>query len=141
MKAHVILGGVATLLLLGCDSSTTSTSPTSTSPTSASGSAVSVPPVAEVAQGVTFKIEPDTLRECDPPAEVAVAWDASATGIPAVKIFIIGGDGKESLFAHVPALGKQATGPWMRPNDTFVLKDESEATQLGKLVIGSATCE
>lgn len=135
MKAHVILGVIATLLL-GCDSS-----PTSTSPTSAPGSAVTVPPVVEVAQGVTFKIAPDTLRECDPPAEVAVTWDVSATGIPAVKIFIVGGDAKESLFAHVPALGTQTTGPWMRPNDTFVLKDESEAKQLGKLVIGSATCE
>jgi hypothetical protein len=135
MKAHVILGAIATLLL-GCDSSSTSSSPTS-----ASASVVTVPPVTEVAQGVTFKVAPDTLRECDPPAEVALTWDASATRIPAVKIFIVGGDGKESLFAHLPALGKQATGPWMRANDAFVLKDESEATQLGKLVIGSATCE
>jgi hypothetical protein len=141
MKAHVILGMIATLLLLGCDSPSTSSSTTSSSSQGPSATSEStIGPVAEVAQGVAFEVTPHTLRECDPPAEVNVSWDTSAAGIAAVKIFIAGDDGQERLFAFLGGQGTQKTGPWIKPKDTFILKDESEAHQLAKFVIGSEKC-
>jgi hypothetical protein len=131
MKAHVILGVIATLLLIGCDSSSTSSSSSSSS---------SIPPVAETAEGVTLTVVPDTLRECDPPAEVKLSWNASGAGVNAVKIFVVGQDGQEKLFAFYGPEGSQVTGPLTNAKDTLIFKDEGETRQLAKFVIGSEKC-
>ncbi|MGH6824169.1 hypothetical protein [Methyloceanibacter sp.] len=132
MKGYVILGVIATLLLLGCDSSSTRSSSTDAS-TSA--------PVSEVSEGVTFKVDPETLRECDPPAVVTLTWDASAAGASAVKIFVVGEDGNQNLFAFLGAQGTEKTGAWAKAKEVFILKDENEKQQLAKFVVGSEKCK
>jgi hypothetical protein len=126
MKTRAIWGAALMLLLLGCDSSTTG---------------VSSPPVIETAEGVTLVVVPDTMRECDPPAEIKLTWNALATGINAVKIFTVAQDGQETLFAFYGPEGGQVPRPFTKANDTLIFKDEGETRQLAKFVMGAEKCE
>lgn len=129
MKAHVVLGSIATLGLFGCDSPATT------------GNSSTAAPVAETAQGVTLEVVPATMRECDPPGEVRLTWDATGAGVTGVKIFTMGDDGEMRLFAFLGPQGTEKTGAWTTANDVIVLKDESEQQQLAKFVIGAEKCE
>lgn len=68
-------------------------------------------------------------------------WNALAAGVNAVKIYTIGGDGQETLFAFYGPEGSKVAGPPTKANDTFIVKDEGDTRQLAKFVVGTEKCE
>jgi hypothetical protein len=86
--------------------------------------------------GVTFGASPATVPPGPRGATVTLAWDARASGVEAVRIFVKGRTGEEQLFAESKAVGSQETGPWVTVGTVFVMKDLAETRQLARLVVG-----
>jgi hypothetical protein len=114
MNARVIFVAAATLLLLGCDSSSSS-----------------IPPTSEAVSGVKFDVRPK--RVCAVPQEVQVSWDVAAAGVKTAKVFVVFAG--EERFAFSGTKGSQKMA-WTTAGTVFVLKDGDETRQLAKFVVG-----
>jgi len=96
---------------------------------------------SDLAAGVNFAVKPGSMRECDPLAVATLTWNVAAAGVQRVKIFVVDkGGSAENLFLNSGASGTAETGPWAHAGQAFVLKDESEIKQLGKLIIQPTKC-
>jgi hypothetical protein len=94
---------------------------------------------SDLAAGVNFAVKPGSMRECDSQAVATLTWNVAAAGVQRVKIFVVEGSA-EKLFLNSEASGTAETGPWAHAGQAFVLKDESETKQLGKLIIQPTKC-
>ena len=106
-----------------------------TAPTSAAPAATAQ---VEVAPTTMIHADPARLPDCSP-AVVTLKWDVykDKPEIKTVKIYT----GKGTLFVHTGAVGKQETGPWVKPGSVFVLKSGSDDTELERLTIGGPVCD
>jgi len=94
--------------------------------------------VAET-KGIIFSVEPSTVSSCSPPVVAKVSWNAAASGVRNVKIFVINGE-TEKLFAEQGSVGSLDTGPWVQPETIFLLKDAASDKQLAKSVVRIGSC-
>jgi hypothetical protein len=96
---------------------------------------------SDLLAGVNFVVKPGSMRECDPPAVATLTWDVAAAGVQNVKIFVVEDKaGAEKLFIRSGTSGTAETGPWAQAGQAFILKDEGETKQLGKLIIQPTKC-
>jgi hypothetical protein len=61
--------------------------------------------------GVKFSACPAAVPPGPRGAAITLSWDARASGVDAVKIFVKARTGEEELFAHALGVGSQETGP------------------------------
>ena len=62
---------------------------------------------------VTMVVDPPSLPECDAPRVAKISWNASATGVRSVKIFVRDKKGQEALFFSGEPIGSASTGAWV----------------------------
>jgi hypothetical protein len=117
MRACFIIAAVGAAAIAGCD-------------------------VSPPSSAVTLTTTPDTLRVCDPPSKVTVAWNVKNADVAGgVKIYVLGAEGGEVLFVSSGSLeGTAETGAWAEPKQTFVLKNEDGTKELARFAIGSKDC-
>ena len=91
--------------------------------------------------GVSFVVDPPTLRVCDPLTIAKVSWNAANAGVERVDIFVLGENAREKLFlAWRESVGSANTEAWVGPGTVFVLRDNDSKKQLAKFSVGSQSC-
>ena len=101
---------------------------------------VSIGACSEKKPEVNFLVKPESLGECDDPVVATLTWNVEVPGVKTVKIFAVEGVEAPILFTHSGASGTAQTGKWARAGLAFILKDEDETKQLGKVIIQSTKC-
>jgi hypothetical protein len=97
-------------------------------------------PTNEPVPGVSFVVEPATVRDCDPPAVAKVSWNAPVVGLKTVKVFVLEKDRPETLFVNAGVVGTATTGAWVGAKTVFVLRDGDNSKQLARFTVGSKSC-
>jgi hypothetical protein len=91
--------------------------------------------------GVSFVVEPATLRDCDPPVVAKLSWDVAIPGITRVDVFVVGENGDEKVMVGwKEAVGSTNTDAWVRAGTVFVLRDNQSKKQLAKVAVNSKSC-
>jgi hypothetical protein len=89
---------------------------------------------------VSLMVDPASLRQCEGPRAAKISWNASATGVQSVKIFVKDEHGQETLFTAGDQIGSASTGAWVVAGTTFVLRDGYALKHLADVSIGSDRC-
>ena len=72
--------------------------------------------------------------------DVLFTWDAAASdGVADVEIWVGDAEGAV-LFAAGGAQGSQATGPWVTPGTTFVMRDKADNDEIDRVTLGGDAC-
>jgi hypothetical protein len=77
----------------------------------------------------------DTPEYC-PGHQVAVlTWNVEASGAKKVTVYVVDKNGKEQHFGRGGPIGERQTGPWMRPDITFKLRNQDGGAELGSITV------
>lgn len=64
-----------------------------------------------------------------------LTWNVTASGAENVVLYVVGKDGKERNFGRGGPVGERQTGPWVKPDITFKLRNAADGSELGTLTI------
>lgn len=67
-----------------------------------------------------------------------VSWDASGSSVEAVEIYSVNPQGKENLCFSGGPVGREQTGPWLRPGSEFRLKGAGSDNVLASAIVTGA---
>lgn len=67
-----------------------------------------------------------------------LTWNVTESGSERVVLYVVSEDGNERNFGTGGPVGEKETGPWLRPDITFRLRDRETKEQIDELVIPAA---
>ncbi|WP_372016052.1 hypothetical protein [Pseudoxanthomonas sp. 10H] len=88
-----------------------------------------------------FCAVPDAVRECDAGnATIRLHWHLQESGARVVNIFVSDPGGGEKPFAQYGPEGTVEVGPWIRPGQSFHLRDDADGRLLAELAVAGVGC-
>ena len=86
-------------------------------------------------------VVPASMQACDPAAQAIVRWDVrSVPTVTSVEIFVGRESEPKKLFSGGGVTGHAQTGPWVRPGEDFILKDQKTGKVLADVKISGPQC-
>lgn len=68
-----------------------------------------------------------------------LTWNVSDKGVDKVVVYVVDKDGTERHFGKGGPVGRQITGPWLKPGLTFKLRGPDKQ-EVGAVTIGEKQC-
>ena len=157
MNPRLIPFAILALALAGCSQQGSDASDTTGATPAA---ATSTAPAAETAAPAKLKLRAtpqdiaqieasgktgfwaDTTEACSkgrPPA-TTLYWNVKASGAQKVVLFVADKKNGERHFGSGGPVGERGTGPWLRPDLVFHLRDAASKAELGTITIGKKDC-
>jgi hypothetical protein len=156
MAARLIPLALLALALAGCSqqggNASSDTAPgaaTSTAPAGETAAPAAKPKLRATPQDIA-RIEAsgktgfwaDTTEACSKgrPLATTLHWNVKASGAQKVVLFVVDKKNGERHFGSGGPIGERDTGPWLRPDLEFHLRDAASKAELGTITIGKKDC-
>ena len=75
----------------------------------------------------------DPTEFCPNRRVAVLTWNVQASGASKVILYVVGKDGKERNFGRGGPIGERQTGPWLKPDLTFKLRNADGGAELGSI--------
>lgn len=150
---HALLGlAVLSLALTACNRPASDTGATTTAPQTTAAEPARKPRPRPVTAGEIAQIEAsgktglwsDVTEVCRKEVRTGIrttlTWNVKASGTEQVVLYVIGKNGEERNFARGGPVGRQDTGPWLKPGLTFKLRRQDNKEAVGSVTIGEKQC-
>jgi len=77
----------------------------------------------------------DTPEFCPGHRVAVLTWNVEGSGARNVVVYLVSKDGKEHHFGRGGPVGERQTGPWLKPDLTFKLRNQDGGAELGSITV------